>query len=72
MGWLRGKKQIMAALNVNDWRTVKKLIARGAPITKIDGMWLTVEPLCDAWLGEKLVEASQRATEARKCLEDAS
>jgi hypothetical protein len=54
-------------MGVSDWRTTKKAIARGAPIAKIDGTWLTLDAFLDVWLGEQLVEASRTAIAAHEC-----
>jgi len=70
--WLRGKKQILSATGIQDWRTVKRLIARGAPIVRVDGMWLTIKPLLDAWMGEILAEKNMNAKKTpRECPENA-
>jgi hypothetical protein len=52
--WLRGRKRIMAKLAVDDWSTVEKYLAEGAPIAKILGSWLTLDCLLDAWLADRL------------------
>ena len=61
--WLRGRKRIMAKLAVDDWSTVEKYLAEGAPIAKVLGSWLTLDCLLDAWLADRLTRRQAESLE---------